>query len=220
MADNLKLDNVTLVSMSSVHLDDTINAMKRSCDGIDYGDVVLITHETPDNLPEGFRIGEIDRINSVNEYSYNMIYKLGDYINTDYALIVQADGFAVNPSSWRDEFLEYDYIGAPFALPRDDFSYRDINGEIFRVGNGGFSLRSKKLINLAVELDLEWKAFHGFYNEDGFICAMNRHVYEENGCKFAPLNVAKYFAHEAKIPEIVGIEPFGFHGKKNLNKYK
>ena len=71
-----------------------------------------------------------------------------------------------------------------------------------------------------MELDLEWKAFHGFYNEDGFICAMNRHVYEENGCKFAPLNVAKYFAHEAKIPEIVGIEPFGFHGKKNLNKYK
>lgn len=220
MVDNLKLDNVTLVSMTSVNLDDTIRAMKRSCDGIDYGDIVFITHETPDNLPEGFRIGEIDRINSVNEYSYNMIYKLGDYINTDYALIVQADGFVVNPSSWRDEFLEYDYIGAPFALPQDNFSYRDINGKIFRVGNGGFSLRSKKLINLAVELDLEWKAFHGFYNEDGFICAMNRHIYEENGCKFATLDVAKYFAHEAFIPEIAGITPFGFHGKRNIIKYK
>jgi hypothetical protein len=220
MGDNLKLDNVTLISMTSVDLDTTIEAMKRSCEGIDYGDVVLITHETTVNLPEGFRMGEIDKMNSVDDYSYNMIYKLGDYINTDYALIIQADGFVVNSESWRDEFLDYDYIGAPFALPRDSFSYRDVNGNIFRVGNGGFSLRSKKLINLPVELGLEWKPFHGYYNEDGFICAMNRHIYEENGCKFAPLDVAKYFSHEAVIPEIAGITPFGFHGKNNIMKYK
>ncbi len=53
----------------------------------------------------------------------------------------------------------------------------------------------------------------GDINEDGFICAMNRHIYEENGIKYAPLEVAKYFSHEAPIPEINGITPFGFHGK-------
>ena len=142
-----------------------------------------------------------------------MVYKLSEYIHTDFALIIQSDGYVINPDSWRDEFLEYDYIGAPFKLPTDNFSYRDIYGKIFRVGNGGFSLRSKKLIELANKLNLEWKPFHGFYNEDGFICAMNRHIYEENGCKFAPLHVAKYFSHESDIPENQGLSTFGFHGK-------
>lgn len=32
--------------------------------------------------------------------------------------------------------------------------------------------------------------------------------------KIAPLDVAKYFSHEADIEEIQGIIPFGFHGKK------
>ena len=68
-------------------------------------------------------------------------------------------------------------------------------------------------MDLPNKLGLEWKSFHGFYNEDGFICAMNRHIYEENGIKYAPLEVAKYFSHEAPIPEINGITPFGFHGK-------
>ena len=152
-------------------------------------------------------------MSNIDEYSYNMIYKLSDYIDTDHALIIQSDGFIINKNSWMEEFYNYDYIGAPFPLPNDNFSYRDKMGNIFRVGNGGFSFRSKKLIDLANKLNLEWKPFHGFYNEDGFICAMNRHIYEENGCVFAPLEIAKYFSHESNIPEIIGIEPFGFHGK-------
>ena len=204
--------------MSSVDIDSTIKALLKSCDGIEFGDVKLITHEKPINLPDNIKYCHIDKINSLDEYSYNMIYKLSDYIETDFALVIQSDGYVINPTSWKEEFLEYDYIGAPFDLPRDSFSLRDINGKIFRVGNGGFSLRSKKLIDLPNKLNLEWKPFHGFYNEDGFICAMNRHIYEENGMKFAPLDVAKYFSHEAEIPEIQGIEPFGFHGK--WSKYK
>lgn len=204
--------------MSSVNMEDTIRAMEYSCEGIEYGDVKFISHVKPNYFPDNFNFCLIDNVNSLDQYSYNMIYKLGDYIDTDFALIVQSDGYVLNPSSWRDEFLEYDYIGAPFNLPKDEFSYRDINGNIFRVGNGGFSLRSKKLIDLPNKLELEWKPFHGFYNEDGFICAMNRHIYEENGCKFAPIDVAKYFSHEAEIPEVQGITPFGFHGK--WSKYK
>jgi hypothetical protein len=219
MGGKLKLNNVTLVSMTSVNIEETIRAMKISCEEIDFGDVVLITDKKDLDLPKNFRLGEINEIKNINEYSYNMIYKLGDYIKTDYALIVQADGFVVNAKSWINDFLNYDYIGAPFILPKDDFSYRDSNGKIFRVGNGGFSLRSKKLINLANKLNLEWKSFHGYYNEDGFICGMYRSIYEENGCKFAPIEIAKYFSHEANIPEIQGITPFGFHGKKNINKY-
>lgn len=211
----LKLENVTLVLMSSVDIDKCIKVLELSSKDIEFGDIKFITHEKPSNLPNKIKYCYIDKINSIDEYSYSMIYKLENYIDTDYALVIQTDGFIVNPNMWREEFLEYDYIGAPFQLPRDNFSYRDAFGNIFRVGNGGFSLRSKKLIKLANEIGLKWKAFHGFYNEDGFICAMYRHIYEDNDCKFAPLDVAKYFSHEAYIPEIEGIIPFGFHGKNS-----
>jgi hypothetical protein len=213
----LILKNITLVSMSSVNIDSTINAILKSCEGIEFGDVKLITHEKPNDLPSSIKFCEIDRINNINEYSYNIIYKLSDYIETDYALIIQSDGYVINPSSWKEEFLEYDYIGAPFDLPRDNFSLRDITGNIFRVGNGGFSLRSKKLIDLPNKLNLEWKPFHGFYNEDGFICVNYRHEYIKHGCKFADINIAKYFSHENELPETKDIVPFAFHGK---NKYK
>jgi hypothetical protein len=211
----LELENVTLVSMSSVNLDLTIKAIEKSCSGIKYGSVKLITHEKPKKLPDFIEFCQIEKINSVDEYSYHMIYDLGKYIETDFALVIQYDGYVISPESWREDFLKYDYIGAPFDLPKDDFSYRDVYGKIFRVGNGGFSIRSKKLIDLPNVLNLEWRSFHGFYNEDGFICAMYRHIYEENGCKIAPLEVAKYFSHENYIPEISGIIPFGFHGKNS-----
>ena len=216
----IELPNVTLVTMTSVDIDGAIKALENSSKNINFGDIVLISHEKPKELPSSINFGLIDRMDNVNQYSYNMIYKLGDYVNTEYALVVQSDGYVVNPDMWSDDFLNYDYIGAPFPLPNDDFSYRDVNGEIFRVGNGGFSLRSKKLIDLPNKLGLEWRPFHGFYNEDGFICAMYRHIYIENGIKFAPLDVAKYFSHETYIPEINGIVPFGFHGKtsKWINK--
>ena len=36
-------------------------------------------------------------------------------VETDFNLIVQADGFAVNPQAWDPLFWNYDYIGAPFC---------------------------------------------------------------------------------------------------------
>ena len=86
-----------------------------------------------------------------------------------------------------------------------------VNGNLVRVGNS-VSLRSKKLLDLPNQLDLPWEPFHGYYNEDGFICAKNRHIYEASGLKIAPIDIAKFFSHEIPIPEIENIEkPFAFH---------
>ena len=174
----------------------------------------------PDYFPDNFNFCLIDKIGNVDEYSYNMIYRLGDYIDTEFALVVQYDGYVINPGLWRDEFLNYDYIGAVWSIPGDDdkISFRDEMGILHRVGNGGFSLRSKKLIDLPKKLNIKWESYRNSYNEDGFICVFKRHIYEENGCKFAPIDIAKYFSHEAEIPEVQGITPFGFHGK--WSKYK
>jgi hypothetical protein len=84
------------------------------------------------------------------------------------------------------------------------------------VGNS-VSLRSKKLLDVPIKYGLEWKPFYGFTNEDGFICANYRHKYIEAGCKFADIDIAKYFSHENYLPEFYGIEPFCFHNYLGIN---
>lgn len=208
-----QLKNVTIVGIAGTKSLETLKAIKYSSRDIDFGDYKLIT---PDDLQD-------DKVEIINceplnyeQYNHFIVYRLHEYIDTDFALIVQNDGYVVNPDQWREEFLNYDYIGAPWPLPNDDFSFRDPEGNIQRVGNGGFSLRSKKLLSLAKELNLEWKPHFGFYHEDGFFACHNRKIYEQHGCKFAPIEVASYFSHEIGIEENYGKIPFGFHGKQNF----
>jgi hypothetical protein len=211
----LFLENITLIAMTSVKLPQTIKALQYSSKDIKFGAIKLISDIVTDNLPDGITHEHTEKMSNIDDWNYSIIYKLGKHIDTEFAILIHDDGFIINASSWKDEFLDYDYIGAPWPMPNDDFSYRDINGEIIRVGNS-VSLRSKKLIDLAPNLNLEWKSFHGYYNEDGFICVNNRHIYKENGMKFADIDVAKYFSHETTIPEIEGITPFAFHGRKGI----
>lgn len=159
-------------------------------------------------------------VSSMKDYSKFMIYHLNEYINTDFVITIQYDGFIINPDAWRDEFLNYDYIGAPWKWREQGFVTPF--GEHVSVGNGGFSLRSKKLIELPtkVEVPFDVVVMNHFYkmfgsvnwNEDGNICVHNRHIFEENGCKFAPVEVAKYFSYESPLDINQGIIPFGYHG--------
>ncbi len=149
---------------------------------------------------------------SIDEWNRYIVYELGDHIDTEFAFLVHPDGGIGNVDAWDDKWLSYDFIGSPFPLPTDNFSYRDINGVLQRVGNS-VSIRSKKLMELPKKLNMEWKSFHGFWNEDGFICVNMRHVFEENGCKFAPLEEAVKFGMEYPVPEHDSLEqdPFVYH---------
>ena len=206
----IQLRNVTLVAMATKNVEETLQALIYSCKGIEFGSVKLLSHYTPYGIDKKVEFIRIEKINSIDEWSYKIIYELNQYIETDFALLVHADGFVVNPTSWKDEFLDYDYIGAPWPLPKDNFSYRDIHGNIVRIGNS-VSMRSKRLLELPIKLNMPWEPYHGYWNEDGFICVKNKHIYEANGMKFATLEVAKYFSHEAMIPEVCNIKPFMFH---------
>ena len=212
----LNLKNVTLIALTSIKLEKTVKALEYSCRGINYGKVKLVSHEKPINLPEFIIHETCPKMSNIDEWNYAAIYELPKHVDTEFAMLIHDDGFVVNPESWRDEFLEYDYIGAPYPLPQDNFSYRDINGDLIRVGNS-VSLRSKRLLDLPVDLGLEWKSFHGYYNEDGYICVNYRHKYLEHSMKFADINIAKYFSHEMMIPEIQGIKPFAFHRHYGTN---
>jgi hypothetical protein len=212
----LNLENITLVALTSVKLENTVKALMHSSKDINFNCVKLISHEVPKNLPSQIQHEFCPKMSNIDEWNYAAIYELPKYINTEFCILIHDDGFIVNSDSWRSEFLEYDYIGAPWPMPNDDFSYRDKYNNIIRVGNS-VSLRSKRLIDLPIKLNLEFKPFHGYNNEDGFICVNYRHKYIENNIKFADINIAKYFSHETMIPEIVGIKPFAFHRHHGTN---
>ncbi|MCR4762373.1 MAG: hypothetical protein K5696_02485 [Lachnospiraceae bacterium] len=222
MTDKLQLKQVTLVAMTSVNVKATIRAMQYSMRGIDFGDAVLITHRRPLFLPRGIRYAHIEKLTDIDAFNYHMVYDLGDYIRTEFALIVHADGFVVHPECWREEFLSYDYIGSPWPLPAEDdqISYRDRDGNICRVGNS-VGIRSKRLLDYPKAAGVPWEGIFAFgkmwYHEDIFICCKIRHLLEAEGMRIAPLEVAKYFSHEHMIPEVQGITPFAFHKWRGTN---
>lgn len=212
----LKLENVSLACVTSINLDRAIRAIEFSRRSIEFGEVLLLTDKDLDL--ENIKTIKIESLDYIG-YSKFIVYELHKHISKDHVILIQDDGFISNPEKWKDLFLDYDYIGAPFPVPREDdnISYRDPFGNLIRVGNGGFSLRTKKLLQLPSLLNLEWKSYFGFYNEDGFFSVHNRHILEANGCLFAPIEIASRFSHEYKTAETEGILPFGFHGKHHSN---
>lgn len=198
----LKLPQVTLCAFGSEkYRESQQKALDYSSKYIEFGAVKNIIVDT----------------NNIDDWNKAVVFDLGDYIDTEHALFIHPDGFVVNPDVWDDKWLQYDFIGAPFPLPRDDFSYRDVNGKIQRVGNS-VSLRSKKLLQLPKKINMEWKSFHGFYNEDGYISVNMRHVFEEHGCQFAPFEEAVKFSREVPLPENKGLKTFCFHKNEGENK--
>lgn len=189
----LELPQVTLICLTNKDFEGHKKAIDKSCDGINFGAVKLIWDE---------------KCNSIEEWNRKIIFDLPKYIDTTHALLIHADGYVINRNKWNREWLNYDYIGAPWPIPADDYSYRDESGEIQRVGNS-VSLRSKKLMDLVATRPMEFH--YGNNNEDGQICCWNRKWLESQGCKFAPFEVAIHFSKEHNIPENAGIDTFCFH---------
>lgn len=203
--------------MGSTSVEGMVKALEYSAEYIDFGAVKLVCHFCPRlhrNSPVIYE--HTPQIRSIDEWNYHIVYNLYKYVETEFCILVHPDGFVVNPESWREEFLDYDYIGAPWPLPTDNYSYRDRYGKIQRVGNS-VSIRSKRLLMVPQKVGIPWRSYFGNTNEDGFISVHNRHIFEEHGCKFASLDTAKYFSHEVMIPEVAGITPFAFHKHAGTN---
>jgi ADP-heptose:LPS heptosyltransferase len=125
-----------------------------------------------------------------------MIKELYKYFSTDYVLVIQADGYVLNGKSWLSEFLEYDYVGSPWL-------YSDGKN----VGNGGFSLRSKKLQHALASDDFIFASDP----EDQAIGRLYRdYLQQKYDIKFPLEDLADRFAYELRTPIY---DTFGFHGK-------
>jgi|TARA_Y100000287_G_scaffold94206_1_gene75092 hypothetical protein len=223
----LDLSRVTCFAIDNTNrVEETIQALHTCKNVANFGEVKLVTlpqyiekyQEECDE--EGIILErQVRPLTNIDEYNYYILYHLHKHINTDYVLLVQDHAFIINPDAWRDDFFDYDYIGAPW--PWRERAYITPYGEHQRVGNGGFSLRSKKLLEVPLKQWIPFKVaeMSDFYqmfggnntNEDGNITVHNKHLYEKRGCKIAPIEVAKYFSYESPVPENSGIIPFGFH---------
>ncbi len=137
-----------------------------------YDEIKLLTSNVA--LKHAIKIEPFDGLSGYSEF---VIRRLEKFVDTSHALLVQWDGYVLNPKSWLPQFLSSDYIGAPW------------HGNI--VGNGGFSLRSKKLLKATARFT------DPAHPEDNFICRKHRQELERDGIKFAPADLARQFAIEA-----------------------
>jgi hypothetical protein len=163
-----KIPSVTLICVDTTAKPKLARrAMEKTQEQMSFGSAKFLGQET------------IPTIASLDEYSAFCIRELHKHFDTSHCLIVQSDGYVLNGSAWDDEFLKYDYIGAPW-LPANI------------VGNGGFSLRSHRLCRALSEFT------DNPHPEDSFICVRHRREIEEQGFKFAPLELARKFAFEGR----------------------
>ncbi|MGB3797144.1 MAG: DUF5672 family protein [Alteraurantiacibacter sp.] len=162
-----------------------------------FADAVLFTDAgqvVAQDLNTAMRIVDIPKLESAMAYSDFMLRKLVDFIETDHCLVVQWDGHIIDPARWRPEFLDYDYVGASWPQFSDGYN----------VGNGGFSLRSHRMMKACLQSDFE---IH--HPEDVAICRSNRAFLEGQGMRFAPAALADAFSAERSGDPS---ESFGYHG--------
>ena len=197
----LQLPDVSLVCIDSANHALALRALARSSADIGFARTLFLTDKVPDGapVPAGVEVVAIAPIASRDAYSNFVLKALRPYIATTHVLLVQWDGYVVNPGAWDPAFLECDYLGAKWFWHQDGM----------RVGNGGFSLRSRRLLEA-----LEDPRITLVEAEDTTIGRTFRPLLErEHGIRFGSEALADKFAFEAAYP--IG-KPFGFHGLFNF----
>lgn len=197
----IDLTCATLVSPifndSREHLDLTIRMMRYMTSIAKFGHAMLISAcRVETGVPaEVIQIPPTD-VAGLQTFQCTVLPRL---IHTPFMLMAHNDGFVLDPELWTQEFLKYDFVGAPWG---DHV-----------VGNDGFSIQSSKF--LWGKSKLMWiDTVQG----DEYACRTYRQRMEHYGVTFAPFDLAVLFSTET-----VGSDTpsFGFHGKTHSDvKYK
>ena len=194
------MSTVTMVAIDFAYHDLTQYAVERSLDAITPAEVLTISDRP---LIAGARHVQHLPVSGMPEYANLMLKGVAEHVTTSHALYVQWDGIAYRPELWTDDYLQYDYIGAPWPWGADNR----------KVGNGGFSLRSKRLLDICASDPLISLTEQEPIAEDNIIAVHNRAYLEEQySIRFAPLAVAEQFSFELGHMR----NSFGFHGLWNV----
>jgi len=209
------LRNVACVQIEALFPDRAARVLNWCASQCEFAEVLLFSPRPP-KVPFVGKWVQIPKFGYIG-YSTFSTKCLHYYVRWEYALVTQHDGFILHPENWRDEFLNYDYVGAPWP--------KDFGGE--RVGNSGFSLRSKAFLQACAEINIEHnneadceeaKRFQQGVDaaaDDIWMCRNPdvREAMTRFGLEYAPVDVAKFFSSEMEIPEIAfdDKQVFGFH---------
>ena len=196
----LHLPEVTLVALDTVCHDLTMLAVKECLDRVKFGAVHIHTNDFGP-----YQRAEIDSTHfpiaqfpTVDDAMIYLWYGVPEPIETTHFLMVQWDSGIVSPAQWSDEFLAYDYVGAPWGW----------HGDAYEVGNGGFSLRSRRIMQHVNERREKFPLGHP---EDAFLCRRYRRELEHAGFRWSPTDLAARFSFERT--GFSGLDRhFGYHG--------
>ncbi len=200
----LQLPNITLMCVDGVDAKRAANVIEHCKTKADFGAIKLLTHLPVDNQ---HRV-EIMPLKSLVAYSIWCLTEMHKHFDTSHVLIVQRDGWILNPLSWDNKWFGYDYIG-PLFVQHDD------------VGSGGFSMRSKRIMQAAADRIGVWDGTEQMAQwlqvnkarsyEDGVLSLNMRGM----GFVFAPKEEAAKFAQGGnRNMDYYQPYPFGFHGDK------
>lgn len=209
---------ITLVSIlgCNKNVEATEKAIHHCLNNFDFDDVKFISCVEVPSL-EQYRV----KINPLTYKEYNnfCVNSLNYFVDTNFCITIQHDGFIIDPSRWTDIFLNYDYIGSPWVVEPNNL-----------VGNGGFSFRSKKFLIESTKLEYNPNIMFPHMPpgtehtpEDWFLCSYSYNKMKNAGVSFAPVNIAYEFAveHPSQIKswvreDLSTYKSFGFHGHFNV----
>jgi hypothetical protein len=207
----LKLPNVTLLAIDVADPGKTLEALLYTLRYVEFGDVVLATdlerHQTlPDRFPMRLHpIKEADNkeqgsIRSYfKDYERHQITLPAEIVRTDFVLCQEWDSAVLNPLAWDNSWLALDYIGAFWPPYYDPGWPPTMSG--YNVGNGGFSLRSKRFCDLVRKAAMTWPDDPALMSYDCWMCRTMRPWLETNGVRFASEEQAlKFSCEDAVIP--------------------
>lgn len=199
----LQLPDITLLIADGLNANRAKKVIDKCLSLADFGAIKLCTH-LPVDSP--YRT-EIMPLTSHIMYSIWCLTEMYKHIDTSHLLCIQRDGWILNPLSWDNKWLQYDYI-APLFVQHDD------------VGSGGFSMRSKRLMTEVANVYGTWDGTQSHADaiqkkaamyEDGVISFEFK-----NRFNIAPKHEAIKFATGGnKNPASYFPYPFGFHSNSN-----
>ena len=190
------LRDVTLCCIDCVQPALALRALGLSAGQARFGAVLLLSDAAA--AAPGVEVRRIDRLGDGAAYSHFMLKRLVDHVATPFVLVVQWDGWVLDGARWEAGCREFDYIGAPWPWQPAER----------QVGNGGFSLRSRRLLEV-----LAGDGFAAGHPEDEMIGGEWRPALEGRGIRFADVTLARRFAVERDRD---AAPSFGFHGVFNF----
>ena len=221
MPNIIDISDITFLGIDGVGDDVTIlRSLKYSKQFFPNVKVKFLTSGNHDSIDCNIEHVQIKNL-GYDEFRKFCLTELYQYFDTSYMIYCHGDGFATNPNAWTDEFLKYDYLGAPWPksnLERSSYRWDLVKKAYYEsqktyfVGNGGFSFRSKKLMQAVSEL---YKDEYYGIPEDLVIAIIMRKQLEQEGFKFTnDIGIAGKFSCESPFVDgyiLSSDDSFGFH---------